>query len=326
MKKEKQEKLQKVSKFKHLSKEERFTIDIMYNKSSTIRSIAEFLDRSPNTVSNEIRRNSIKGVYQYEKAHHKSYLKRYRCKRTCLKVSMDRFLDDFVRRKFLLYWSPKCISKHLKKELNIVCSAKAIYRYAESRSLERYLFWNWNKHKTGSKVSKMPQNTDNRKRIDERPVLDGIGHYEIDFIVSRQSSWVLLVLVDRLTRHTTVIRLPNRKRITINDAFSRIFKNIIIKSITTDNDIAFQHWLELESIIQAPIYFCYPYHSWEKGLVENTNRWIRCFVPKRTDISLVTQSDLDDIHAYLNDRPRGCIDYMMPSEYYQRESVVLVEG
>ncbi len=323
MKKEKQ---QKVIKFKHLSKEERHTIDKLFNNGNTIRSISELLGRSPNTISYEIRKNTVRGSYEYEKANHKAYFTRWRCKRTCQKVGMSSFLDRFVREKICVKWSPKQISNYLKNEYSIVCSAKAIYRFVRSKSLEKHLFWSWNKKKTGPRVFKMTQNTDNRKRIDERPIIDRSGHYEVDFIVSKHNSVVLLVAVDILTKYTRVRILPNRKHTTISRVFTELFCDIPIQSITTDNDIAFQHWLELESIIQAPIYFCHPYHSWEKGLVENTNRWIRCFIPKKKDISLVTQSEIDSIHAYMNDRPRECIDFRKPSEYYLEVTSVLIEG
>jgi IS30 family transposase len=120
-----------------------------------------------------------------------------------------------------------------------------------------------------------------------------------------------------------VQKLPNRKRSTISTAFSDMFGGVTVKSITIDNDIAFRHWTELEAIIQAPIYFCHPYHSWKKGLVENTNRWIRCFVPKRRDIASVTQEDLNEIHAFLNDRPREVIRFKILSVYYYELSVLL---
>jgi len=119
------------------------------------------------------------------------------------------------------------------------------------------------------------------------------------------------------------MKLPNRKRHTISAAFSEIFSGISVKSITTDNDIAFNHWVELEEIIHAPIYFCHPYHSWEKGLVENTNRWIRCFVPKRRDLASVTNEEIQEILSFLNDRPRECIDFRIPSQYYYEQSVLL---
>lgn len=314
-------------KYHHLSFEERFVIEKLYCSGSAIRRIADFLSRSVNTISREIKRNSVKGIYTAEKARQKSSAKRWRAKQQCLKVSMDSFLCIFVEEKLEKKWSPKMISGYLERELDIICSAKAIYKFTESRGLEHLLFWGWNNHKGGRKRSHWKTIKDGRTYIDERPKRNGVGHIEIDFIVSRESKWVLLVAVDYVAKKTWVMKLPNRKRDTIRVALSRLFHGIVLKSITTDNDIAFTCWRELEVLLGTHIYFTHPYHSWEKGLVENTNRWIRCFVPKRRDISTVTQEDLDQIHTFLNDRPRECIEFRTPSEYYSSlSSSVLLEG
>jgi len=315
-----------MKKYKHLCYEERFTIEKLFEAKVTIREIAGFLRRSPNTISRELTKNVVKGVYTADKAHQKVRARRWRAKRQCLKVAMDSFLVRFVSEKLAAKWTPKQISGHLREELRIGCSAKAIYKFIEHRGLEYRLFWRWNKKKGGPKRKTHKPAQDGRKYIEERLVQNELGHYEVDFVVSKQSTYVLLVATDRLTKHSMVKKLPNRKRHTIGAAFSEMFSNIEIKSITTDNDIAFQHWAELERIIQAPIYFCHPYHSWEKGLVENTNRWIRCFVPKRRDIASVTQDDLNEIHAFLNDRPRECLNFRIPSEYYYELTRVLLEG
>lgn len=313
-------------KYKQLSSEERFTIEKLWSADIAVRRIAEFLGRSPNTISRELRHNMVQGVYNAKKAHQKRYQRRWRAKRQCLKVAMDAFLVNFVETKLESKWTPGSISGYLKTEFGITCSKKAIYKYVEHRGLEYRLFWRWNKKRGGPKRRRHKVCEDGRKYIDERPdTTNQIGHYELDFIVSKQSSYVLLVATDRLTKHSLVNVLPNRKRSTISQAFSAMFGGVTVKSITTDNDITFQHWAELEEIIHAPIYFCHPYHSWEKGLVENTNRWIRCFVPKRRDVASVTQEDLDDIHTFLNDRPRECINFRIPSVYYYEMSV-LVEG
>lgn len=310
--------------YTHLSFEERFVIEKLYNGKSTIREIAVYLGRSPNTISHELKKNLVNGSYEAEKAQVKVSQRRWRAKRQCLKVALDSFLVRFVEAKLQLKWSPRQISGYLKKELGITCSAKAIYKFIESRGLERHLFWRWNKKKGGRKRPQHAPPMDGRVYIDERPDIQSEpGHYEVDFIVSKQSTWVFLVVVEILTKHAWVLKLPNRKRTTIRDAFSSVFRGVTVKSITTDNDIAFTSWRELEYIIQAPIYFCHPYHSWEKGLVENTNRWIRCFIPKRRDIASVTQENLDEIHAFLNDRPRACIGFRVPSEYYDEQSVLL---
>jgi IS30 family transposase len=311
-------------KYKQLSFEERFTIEKLYAADVTIRNVSVFLGRSPNTVSRELQKNVVNGIYDAKKAQLKVNQRRWRAKRQCLKVALNSFLMQFVEAKLELKWTPKSISGYLRRELGITCSGKAIYKYVEHRGLEYQLFWRWNKKRGGPKRKKHKVCDDGRKYIDQRPNTAGeFGHYELDFIVSKQSSYVLLVATDRLTTHSLVSQLPNRKRSTISQAFSKLFSGISIKSITTDNDIAFHHWAELETIIQAPIYFCHPYHSWEKGLVENTNRWIRCFVPKRRDIASVTQEDLAEIHTFLNDRPRECIEFRIPSVYYYEESVLL---
>jgi IS30 family transposase len=313
--------------YRHLSFEERFVIEKLYCAGSTVRSVARFLERSVNTIAREIRSNSVHGAYDAEKAKHKSYATRWRAKQQCLKVAMSSFLTVFIEEKLNKKWSPKQISGHLRRELFIVCSAKAIYKFAESRGFESLLFWGWNNKKGGRKRGHWKHIQDGRLYIDDRPPLDGQGHLEMDFIVSKLSPWMLLVVVDRQAKRTWVKKLPNRKHSTIRAALSQILKGVAVRSITTDNDIAFTCWRELEALLHTRIYFTHPYHSWEKGLVENTNRWIRCFVPKRRDIESVTQEELNEIHVFLNDRPRECIGFRSPREYYENLTAsVLLEG
>jgi IS30 family transposase len=297
--------MKKINKYRHLSFEERFLIDKLHSVAVAIREIAKFLKRSPNTVSREIRKNSVKGEYEAEKANKKARTKRWRAKRNCLKVSMDKFLAVFVKEKLEKKWSPEQISGHLKEEMKIICSAKAIYKFASSRGFEHLLFWGWNNQKGGPKKYKYDNPKDERKYIELRSATDSVGHFEMDFIVSKQSSFVFLVVVDRVSKKTFLRKLPNRKRATVLGALSELFDGREVKSITTDNDIAFVCWKEIEALLNTQIYFTHPYHSWEKGLVENTNRWIRCFVPKKKDIQLVTEEEMQEILSFLNDRPRA---------------------
>ena len=315
-------------KYCHLSFEERFAIEVMYRKGTEIRSIAEFLGRSPNTVSREIQKHSVNGEYEAKKAKQKSLAERWRAKEQCLKVSMSGFLCIFVEERLgkPYRWSPKQISGYLKREYGIICSAKAIYKFAESRGLGHLLFWGWNKHKGGRKRNHWKHIQDGRKYIEERPTKKEVGHLEMDFIVSKESPWVLLVVVDRFAKRTWVRKLPNRKRDTIRAALSSMFHGVALRSITTDNDIAFTCWRELEVLLNTSIYFTHPYHSWEKGLVENTNRWIRCFVPKRRNIESVSEEEMQEILSFLNDRPREMIGFQTPSEYYYQLTSVLLEG
>jgi len=116
------------------------------------------------------------------------------------------------------------------------------------------------------------------------------------------------------------------QRMVADPIFSSMFHGVALRSITTDNDIAFTCWRELEVLLNTQIYFTHPYHSWEKGLVENTNRWIRCFVPKRRDIESVSDEEMQEILSFINDRPRECIGFRTPTEYYSKLTSVLLEG
>jgi IS30 family transposase len=312
-------------KYHHLSFEERFVIETLFKKNTSMRAIALILERSQNTVSNEIKKNSTKGIYDAKKAHHKAYLKRWRSKTQCLKVAMNDFLYRYVDRKLRSKWSPEQISGELLTKYDIVCSPKAVYKFAKSRCLERFLFWSWNKRKGGRKDYHYDTPKDKRKYIDVRPIDVTEGDWEMDFIVSSFSTCVLLVIVNRVTKYTKVLKLPNRKRTTVMCALSVTFRGESVRSITTDNDIAFVWWKDIESLLHTHIYFTHPYHSWEKGLVENTNRWIRCFVPKKYDIASVTRKDLYNIHSFLNNRPRKIIGFRTPSVYH-REIRVLLRG
>lgn len=313
-------------KFKHLIYEDRIVIETLLNKDKGIRYIADILGRPPSTISNEVKRNSVKGVYTAKKAKHKARVRRIYSKHQCMKVAMDTFIQRFVKEKINEKWSPREISGYLKLEYDINCSAKAIYKFVYSRCMEHLLFWSWNKKKGGVKYSKTDKIQDNRKYIEDRPQEATEHDWEMDFIVSKQSKWALLVLVNKLTRYTLVEKLPNRKHSTIKRVLSRLSKHHSMKIITTDNDVAFNCWMQLEDILQCKIYFCHPYHSWEKGLVENTNRWIRCFVPRRKDISLVTNEDLKQIDAFINHKPRTVNGFISPYVLQFKNTSVLFEG
>jgi IS30 family transposase len=102
--------------------------------------------------------------------------------------------------------------------------------------------------------------------------------------------------------------------VTVSRAFGSIFNGITVKTLTLDNDLAFRHWRELEMLLATDIYFTHPYCSWEKGLVENTNRWIRLFVPKQVDIAKISETSIADALRYLNEIPRQCLGFKTTTE------------
>ena len=87
-----------------------------------------------------------------------------------------------------------------------------------------------------------------------------------------------------------------------------------VRTLTCDNDIAFRKWRELETLLSTRIYFCHPYHSWEKGLVENTNRWLREFVPKRSNLASYTKEYIQWVEDWFNHLPSESLCGVTPYE------------
>jgi IS30 family transposase len=301
------------NKKKHLQKEERFCIEKMLKQKKSFGEIARTLSRGLSTISEEVNVNGGRKRYNAEKAHHRAYLKQYWKKKNCNKVAMNGHLSRFVEKSLSKGWSPETISVRLKERSGLpYASRKSIRKFIEKRSgLERYLFWNRNNMKSGRKrKGDKYLNDPDRKWIDVRPytALYEYGHWEGDFIVSKYNSSILLVLVERYSKQILLAILPNRKNDSVNKMITLLLKNRIVKTLTLDNDIAFLKWKKLEALLQAQIYFCHPYHSWEKGLVENTNRWIRQFIPKKTNLQLISKEYLKTIEDWFNHTPKQCLN------------------
>lgn len=300
-----------MNKKSHLLKEERFCIEKMKKAGFSSEEIARTIGRGKSTIDEEIRKNGGIEAYEYCKAHHRAYLKQYRKKRSCLKVAMDMGIRQKVEYYlFEKQWSPETISATLLNKHRLRASAKSIYKYIFNRCLE-YLLMRYKKKTKG--YSKPSYLTDRIFIDDIRCIRHGYGHWEGDFIVSPNNTSVLLVLVERLTKETRIKYLTNRNNDLVNQAVVSMLSDRTVQSITLDNDIAFNQHKKLSSLLAVPVYFTRPYRSTDKALVENTNRWIRRFVPKRTDLSSVPLKTINRALDWLNERPRECLGWMNAS-------------
>lgn len=148
-----------------------------------------------------------------------------------------------------------------------------------------------------------------------------IGDVEGDFIVSgKNGRGYLLVLIDRKTRYVFIEQILE---VTIDNVHERLLKIKKefpeMKTLTLDNDILFRMHKTLEKLLEIPIYFCHPYHSWEKGSVENVNKYIRKFLPKGSDISKYDKEYIKAVQDKCNERYMKCLDYLSPAESLEKE-------
>ena len=287
----------------------------------SIRVIAKHLLRGVSTVSEEISSNGGRYVYDAERAHHRAYLKQHLKKRDCMKVALDSFLAKFVEVKLRLRWSPERIAGRLRREYPYAyASPKAIRKFAHSRGLESYLYRRGRPHVPKGSTNVAWQS----ERIfidDPRCVRNGYGHWEGDFIVSSKSTAVLLVLVERTTKDTVIRWLPNRNNTRVREAIVAALRTKTVRSLTVDNDIAFVQHRKLASMIHSPVYFARPYCSTDKALVENTNRWIRWFVTKKTDLRDVSKEKTAAIEEWFNSVPRRCLEFATSREMVSLEEL-----
>jgi transposase, IS30 family len=313
----------KQRKYTHIKKAERLEIAILLKRKHSQRSIADVLGRSAGTISEEISLNSVNDVYNPLKADHKAYVKRKYSKYQGMKVAENKDSRDYVEEKLKQGWSPEQICGRIKNHDKHIMplGVKGIYKFIYSpygRQLERYLRYKGRKRKPRRlKVGQLK----NRTFIDQRPEIIGnrerLGDWEGDFIVSgKQGKGVLAVVYERKTMYIKIRKIMSRKCDAVNKYIREMTGGFVcFNSLTIDNDISFRKHEELSRLLGAPVYFCRPYHAWEKGGVENINKLIRQYIPKGSDISKYDDEDIARIETRLNNRPRKGLNYKTPLEF-----------
>lgn len=144
------------------------------------------------------------------------------------------------------------------------------------------------------------------------------GDLELDTMVGAQHRGSIVSLVDRgskLTWLDKVVR-PTAREVSqsICHRLSEFGRRGLLHTTTSDNGGEFSGHLEIAQRLNCSHYFATPYHSWERGLNEHTNGLVRQYLPKGTDFTPLTQTELSLIEYRLNHRPRKCLGYQTPIE------------
>lgn len=293
-----------------------------------MRAIARMLNRSPNTISYELRQNKVGGEYLGGKAQTKAYARRKAAKFQGKKIVANRALQAFVEKALLSGQSPQAIAGRLKAGLEPglpYVSRDTIETYIRSvhgRQLEYQLkvLRAGQRPKHRRRRPGAPPRGDAKVYIDDRPSVitnrERIGDLEVDFIVSgKRGSGYCLTAADRRLRVGFIRKvLP----VSVGNAL-KVLQDIQatfpeLTSITTDNDVLFRYHKQLERVLDVPFYFCHPYSSWEKGSVENFNRQARKYIRKGSDISQYGEVYIKQTEATLNGRWMEVLGYQTPNE------------
>ena len=318
--------------YTQLTNYERYQIYSLKKTGMTQKAIAIELNRHPSTIGRELNRNLGKRGYRPKQAN-QYCLDRRRNARKAIKLTSQ--VKDWIIRLTKQDLSPEQVCDYLRKHKKVSLHHETIYqciyadkakggtlyrhlRIAKKSYRKRYGSYN-NRGKIKNRISieQRPVVVDNRSRI---------GDWEGDLIIGKSHKGALLTMVERKTLYTLIVKLSGKHAHLLADSALRhlgLFKKYI-HTITLDNGLEFSEHERIASGLEADIYFAHPYSSWERGINENTNGLIRQYFPKNTDLTTVTQKQIDFVMERLNNRPRKSRGSKAPNELFLGRQVDLM--
>jgi IS30 family transposase len=319
--------------YAHITSDERDQIALWWNQGIALSDIAQRLGRNKSSISREIHRNksAVFDVYLAHKAHARSAERASRThRRPRLK---ENLICSYVTEKLQLGWSPEQIAGRLPLEhVGKRISTEAIYQFVYDPSVRKefdlvpFLTRRHRKrqkkgHRKTHKSSHIPNRIDILRRPKHIAVRKQFGHWESDAAVSRQSKAAINVTTERKSRYTVLRKMHQKSAPQTVRSVTRALKDFPGKarrSLTYDNGAENVDHDTINDRLGTRSYFCQPYHSWEKGTVENTIGLVRRRYPKKTNFALVSQRHLTQLQHRLNNRPRKCLSFKTPNEVFNR--------
>jgi IS30 family transposase len=328
--------MSKTRTYRHLSAEERAVIMIEHHNGVSARSIARRLGRSPATISSELPR--VDGLHYDAAAAGRAYRQwRERCRRRRLLTEDTRLYQDVYDHLVFLRWSPPQIAARLR-DMPVdlrpgLVSHETIYAaiYAQPRgALKQGMIQALRQAKssrgvrrtTAAAASFVPE----AMRIVQRP--QDIqqrklpGHWEGGFIKGAFDRSAVGTLVERKTRFVVLCRMGGCTAADALEGFTRQMKKLpafLRESLTYDRGSGMACHAQLSRRLKLDIWFCDPHAPWQRCSNENTNGLLRQFLPKGADLSLASQTMLNDIARLLNVRPRLTLGWKTPEEALAEE-------
>ena len=309
---------EKAKKSNHINLQERIKIEVALATGKSIRSIAKELGRAISSISVEINKGWYKGKYDAYIADKRAKIRSQNSHKHC-KWRNYRLLC-FIESKLKQKWSPEIIATiwNMNNPHNTI-SLVFIYDLIKQHRHHwtKYLIYKGKRHIKPfhhTKASLIPGRVD----ISTRPEIinnrDRIGDIEADTVISsRGGKSCLAVFVDRKTRYYWIVKMKNKSANEMLNATIKTFKDYPIKSITYDNGYENMNHLIANKILHCDSYFCRPYCSADKGSIENRNKILRQFLPKKTNFDLISNDTIATIQEIINNRPMRLLNWNTPS-------------
>jgi IS30 family transposase len=299
----------------------------------SLRSIARQLQRSASTISREVRRGGGAARYRAAASDKAAWNRAHRPK--LCKLAGNPVLRRTVAIKLKRLWSPQQIAGWLKRQypgqVSNQISHETIYRslFVQTRGVlkkELLAYLRSPRSMRRSRHSSLKGNglgqIKNMVSIRERPasVEDRAvpGHWEGDLIAGPKNSYIA-TLVERHSRYVMLVKVKNRDTQSVVSALIKHAGKLpseLYKSLTWDRGKELSDHERFKMATNIDVYFCDPKSPWQRGSNENTNRLLRQYFPKGTDLSVHSQAKLNAVARQLNERPRKTLDYETPAQRF----------
>ena len=300
----------------------------------SIREIARGLKRAVSTVSREVARHGGRPLYRATEADQQAWDSALRPKRCLLALHVK--LQEVVADKLILDWSPEQVCGWLKSEYpedeKMHVSHETIYRslFIQARGVLKKELIQHLRFKRRIRRSRHARDSGHHKgqivdaiSIRERPaeIEDRAipGHWEGDLIGGTKNSHIA-TLVERHSRFVKLIKVPSKDTATVVAALTQHVGKLpaaLRRSLTWDRGLEMAQHKSFTVDTDVKVYFCDPQSPWQRGSNENTNGLLRQYFPKRTDLSVYSQEELDEVALRLNQRPRKTLGFQTPADKLQ---------
>lgn len=311
--------------------------------------IARRMGKGVRTIEREIARGKIR-LQNYDLTYREEYCadagqriydEISRNKGPGLKIGKDHKLVKYIENKIIRdKYSPDAVIGEIKEKgikFKTEISTKTLYNYIDRGDVflnltNKDLPVKSEAKKRDYKRVKIPHKNLKGISIEERPpevnTREEYGHWEMDCVVGKREGKgaVLLVLSERSIREEIIIKMPSKTQESVVAAidalerrYSKKFKEKF-KTVTVDNGSEFLDFEGMQRSIKMlgeqrlTVYYAHPYSSWERGTNENSNKLIRRFIPKGTDIGIISKVKIKYIEKWMNNYPRKILGYKSASE------------
>jgi IS30 family transposase len=287
--------------------------------------IALYIDVHRSTVYREVKRNSVNNKYDPEEAHHNDMQRKHQTKPKRISDQAWHVVETLLR----IDYSPEQIAGLFNRSGVYSISHEWIYHYVLADKEAGGDLWQHlrrSQKKRRKRYGKQDRRgtIPNRVSIDQRPKVverkSRIGDWEIDTATGKRHKGILIVAVERKSKHAVIEWSPRKTADLVSDTIIKMLKPYRdhVKTITVDNGKEFSFHQQIARALNANVYFAHPYSAWERGLNENTIGLIRQYFTKNMSLQSVNSKQIAFVENRLNNRPRKTLNYRSPNEVFYK--------